>query len=533
MGVMTRVQSLTEKLNSNPIQLPSSLKNLHLVGFDAKPFKKDKSHFPHLGNQPLLTQSTQSTANKPLHVGVVFSGGQAPGGHNVLWGLLDALKKIHPKSRLTGFKNGPKGFLNNHSIEITEALIEPFKNIGGFHLMGSGRTKIETSEQFEEALKVSKQQALDAFVIIGGDDSNTNAALLAEYFSKHQLNTSVIGVPKTIDGDLKNEHVEVSFGFDTAATVYCELIGNLLFDALSSKKYYHFVKLMGRSASHLTLECALKTQPNFVLIGEEIAQKNISLDQITDQICNLVKERAKENKNYGLILIPEGLIEFIPEFTRLNEEVSELLAHQEKCSCDQLIQKLSKPSQKILSSLPQNIQEQLLLERDSHGNIPLAKIETEKLLAYLVQKKLKSEKDLTFNPLTHYFGYEGRAAHPTPFDAHYCYLLGTAAALLAAHQKSGYMAYIQNLQNGLEDWKVGGLPINQLVHLEKRHGKEKLVIKKALVNLEGYAFDLFTQKQKDWHSNDRYLSPGPAQLFMQLHELDNPNYLLKSQVKTD
>ncbi len=525
--------SLTEALIHKTITLPKTLHRLEHLGFSTRnistPSLEIAKLFPHTKENPYLTQAPATFKSKPIKVGVVFSGGQAPGGHNVLWGLCDALESLHKDSCLLGFKNGPAGFLKQELIKLNKETLKPFRNLGGFHCIGSGRTKIETDEQLNQALQSAKAHQLDAFVIIGGDDSNTNAAVLAEFFLSKNQKTAVIGVPKTIDGDLKNSFVEVSFGFDTASCLYSELIGNLLFDALSSRKYTHFVKLMGRSASHLTLECALKTHPNCALIGEEILKKDQSLKEIVTYLSNIIFKRHQKGKNYGLILIPEGLIDFIPEFKRLNQEISKQLAGHENLSIEECQSKLSEPSQATFNLLPTLIQKQLLLERDPHGNLPLAKIETGKLLVSLIQKELKLLGCSSFKPINHYFGYEGRCSHPTPFDAHYCYTLGLCAALLSAHGKTGYMACVQNLSQSPEHWKLAGLPITSLLNIEQRSGKEKPVIRKALVNLEGESFQLYQKNRERWAYEDHYESPGPIQLLDSIEENPNRNFLLQTQ----
>ncbi len=398
---------------------------------------------------------------------------------------------------------------------MTHKVVADYQNLGGFDLLGSGRTKIETKEQFKQALESAKELKLDAFVVIGGDDSNTNAALLAEYFKKEGLFTTVVGVPKTIDGDLKNNYVEVSFGFDTASKVYSELIGNILIDARSSQKYYHFIKLMGRSASHLTLECALKTNPNMIFIGEAIQENETSLLEIVGTITELVLERSRLNKNYGVLLIPEGLIDFIPEIALLNKEINASLSKDESLTHETIVQKLSSKAQKTFSSLPLNIQKQLLLERDPHGNIQLAKIETQKLLMTLVGEKLKKDPNYSgnYSPIPHYLGYEGRCAHPSPFDADYAYALGCGAALLVNQEYTGYMISIKNLDGAVDTWELFGLPITSLLNLEKRSGDEKPVIKKALVDLKGGPYRSYLKKEKEWRVQDEYNSPGPIQYF--------------------
>ena len=460
-----------------------------------------------------FNESGAQNISLPLRVGVVLSGGQAPGGNNVIAGLFDALKKIHPDSVLIGFLNGPSGIINNKSIEITAPFIHSYRNQGGFDSLGSGRTKIETEEQFTNAEETVTALGLNGLVIVGGDDSNTNAAFLAEYFKKREIPVNVVGVPKTIDGDLRNEHIEVPFGFDTASKVYSEMIGNLLKDAISSKKYYFFVKLMGRSASHITLECALRTHPNIALIGEEIAVKGITLSQIIQQIVSLIVERAKQGKDYGVLLIPEGLIEFIPEIKKMLQELNSRLS---KGNFD--VKSMSPNSKACFERLPKAIQDQLLMDRDPHGNIQVSKIETERLLIELVDielKKLKAEDAYQgkFNPQPLFFGYEGRSALPSNFDSNYAYTLGYTAAHLLNNKASGYMASVKNLPRPYTEWEVLGVPIYSLMNLEERGGKMVPVIKKSMVDLSSKHFKAFEAKRKSWLFDDDYISPGPIQFF--------------------
>lgn len=451
---------------------------------------------------------------QPLKVGVVFSGGQAAGGHNVISGLFDALKSLHPQSQLFGFLNGPSGIVSHQYKELTNTLLNPYRNQGGFDLIGSGRSKIETDEQFAASLEIVRSLKLDGLVIIGGDDSNTNAAFLAEYFLKMQCSTKVIGVPKTIDGDLKNPYVGVSFGFDTACKTYSELIGNIARDALSSKKYYHFIRLMGRSASHIALECALATQPNMAWIGEEIAREKMTVHHIVHAIANLICRRAELGKHFGVILIPEGLIEFIPEIGTLIKEINVLIAASPGPSLDDVRNKLSSPSQSCFSSLPEQIQKQMLLHRDPHGNVQVSFIETEKLLMQMVEKEIASRGNpCPFNPISHFFGYEGRSGLPSNFDCNYCYALGNIAALLIDHEATGYMCAVQNLHLEPSRWQVGAVPLASLMDVEMRQGKEKAVIQKALVDLNGKAFAHFAKIRERWAVDDMYQSPGPIQFF--------------------
>ncbi len=516
---MVATNPLVDALVKKKIDLPDSLHSLKEMKFQVYKKSEDekeiKKAFPHTHGQSYLKLEKGKTNSQSIRVGVIFSGGQAPGGHNVLLGLQEALKKLHPDSKLLGFLKGASGFLKQDYIELTDKVVSDYQNLGGFDLLGSGRTKIETKEQFKQALASAKELKLDGFVVIGGDDSNTNAALLAEYLKSAGQPTTVVGVPKTIDGDLKNDFVEVSFGFDTASKVYSELIGNILIDARSSQKYYHFIKLMGRSASHLTLECALKTNPNLIFIGEAIKAENTSLLEIVEMIVELVVERSELGKNYGVLLIPEGLIDFIPEIALLNKEINASLAKDDSLNHETVVQKLSSKAQKTFLSLPLNIQKQLLLERDPHGNIQLAKIETQKLLMTLVGDKLKEHPKYSdkYAPIPHYLGYEGRCAHPSPFDAEYCYALGYGAALLVDQEQTGYMISIKNLNKEVSHWKLFGVPITSLLHIEKRHGEEKPVIKKALVDLKGKPYLSYLKKEKSWRVKDEYNSPGPIQYF--------------------
>jgi pyrophosphate--fructose-6-phosphate 1-phosphotransferase len=521
------------------LPLPSILKQLDDIGLKkgepttaVSDIEEIRKCFPKTFGQPLVDFNVggNSIHASAKTVGVVFSGGQAAGGHNVVTGLFDALKILHPGSRLFGFLGGPSGIIKRQVIELTEERLELFRNQGGFDLLGSGRTKIETEEQLKASLEAVKALNLDGLVVIGGDDSNTNAAVLAEYFQQNLCRTQVIGVPKTIDGDLKNEQIEISFGFDTACKVYSELIGNILRDCLSAKKYYHFIKLMGRTASHITLECALKTHPTMALISEEIAQKNQTLLQLTEEIADRICERAKEGKNYGAILIPEGLIEFIPEVKQLIAECNQLLAEGEESSkfveslrtlpekIEYLIQHLSQSSEACFKMLPDSIQSQLLSDRDPHGNVQVSLIATEQLLMILVDHELKKRKSEdrysgSFNPLPHFFGYEGRCSLPSNFDSHYCYTLGYGAALLVQAGLTGYMSVVHQLTRPIEEWQVAGVPITMMLNLEKRHGKMKPVIRKALVDLNGKAFAAFKAARDQWAKEDSYTSPGPIQFF--------------------
>ncbi len=531
--------------NNSPLQLqrlyyqpklPNILSQLRQVGETTQESQEQsidpaiKKLFPQTCNQkPILftLQSTLSTSHTPKRVGVVLSGGQAPGGHNVIIGLFDALQSLHHESRLFGFLNGPSGILKNEYIEITRDIVQRYRNQGGFDMIGSGRTKIETPEQFQAAAVTADALQLDAFVIIGGDDSNTNAAILAEYLKAKGLQVDVIGVPKTIDGDLKNEHIEISFGFDTAAKTYSDIIGNIARDALSAKKYYHFVKLMGRSASHIALECALQTHANLTLIGEEVFVRGMTLRSITQEITDLICHRAEHGKNYGLILIPEGIIEFIPEFRILISELNTLLAPEKTHAAvlenleetgrkTYLEKQLSQEAFACFTSLPSLIQDQLLMDRDPHGNVQVSKIETERLFISTVAHELsKRKKEGTyngkFNPQPHFLGYEGRSCFPSNFDAKYCYALGHVAALLINSNATGYMCSIKNLAGPVEEWQCGGVPLVSMLVLEERHGKSKPVIRKALVNLKGEPFRAFDDARSVWALEDCYAFPGPIQ----------------------
>ena len=452
------------------------------------------------------------SSKKNLKVGVLFSGGQAAGGHNVVIGLFDALQKLGKENHLIGFLNGPKGLLENKSKPLNGELLASYRNQGGFDLLGSGRTKIETDEQFEAAAKTVQALKLDGLVIIGGDDSNTTAALLSEFFLSQKIPTQVIGIPKTIDGDLKNKYIEVSFGFDTAVKTFAEAVGSLSRDALSAKKYTFFVKLMGRTASHLTLATALKTHPNLALIGEEIKAKKLTLKQLTEQIADLVEKRASQGKEYGMVLIPEGVVEFIPEFALLLKELNALFGEQ--LSPEQAVAKLSAPSKSCYEALPKSIQEQLLLDRDSHGNVQVSKIETERLFISSVEEELKRRQFKgSFSPQPIFCGYEGRSCLPSNFDAQYCYALGFTAALLLQTGFTGTIAAIQNLAETPDKWIPLGVPLVTMLQLETRKGKSKPVIAKALVDLNTAPFTTFASQRDTWVLSDDYSNPGPIQFF--------------------
>ncbi len=479
--------------------------------------------FPNTFGQPLLTlvpRGSGESAPPPLIVGVVLSGGQAPGGHNVIAGIYDALKKINPESTLYGFCNGPDGIIKNKTVEITESFLTHYRNQGGFDMIGSSRTKIETPEQFTAAKETATALNLNGIVIIGGDDSNTNAALLAEYFTKERINTRVVGVPKTIDGDLKTDYIETSFGFDTATKIYSELIGNIARDALSAKKYTFFIRLMGRSASHITLECALQTHPNVVIIGEEIAAAKKTLSDITTDITDVICKRSDKGKNYGIILVPEGLIEFIPEFGVLIAELNTILAKNPdvKDKITYVTEHLSEKALSCFSSIPKTIQEQLLIDRDPHGNVQVSRIETEKLLIATVKEELAKRKTEgtysgKFSAQNNFFGYEGRSALPSNFDSNYCYSLGHVAAALIASDRTGYMSCIKNCNHPVNKWEAMGIPLTMMMNIEYRQGTSKPVIHKSLVDLQGAPFNTLKDSRNEWAENDHYRYPGPVQFF--------------------
>lgn len=482
--------------------------------------------FPNTYGEKEITfeKGENTSAAKKQVVGVILSGGQAPGGHNVICGLYDALKATSKENVLYGFKNGPIGLLEDNYVEFDDAYIDAYRNTGGFDIIGSGRTKLETEEQFAVAAKVCEKHGITAIVIIGGDDSNTNAAVLAEYFAAHNTGVQVIGCPKTIDGDLKNEDIECSFGFDTATKTYSELIGNIERDANSAKKYWHFVKVMGRSASHVALECALETQPNICLISEEVAVKKQSLSEIADYIADAVEKRSANGNNFGVAIIPEGVVEFVPEFKALIAEINELLAGNKTEEFNALgsweekyafIEKgLTAESMAVFAILPQTIQQQLFLERDPHGNVQVSLIESEKLFSALVKDKL-TERGFTgkFNALHHFFGYEGRCAFPSNFDADYCYSLGYNAFMLIQYGYNGYLSKVSNLSKPAEEWVAGGMPITKMMNIERRNGEDKPVIKKALVELDGKPFKFFEANRDTWAVETAYTYPGAIQYY--------------------
>ncbi len=492
--------------------------------------EKIKALFPNTyGKNEITFEKGENTSPaKKQIVGVILSGGQAPGGHNVVSGLYDALKATSKENELYGFKGGPSGLIDDDYIVFTDEYINQYRNTGGFDIIGSGRTKLETEEQFKIVAENCKKHGITAIVIIGGDDSNTNAAVLAEYFAANNTGVQVIGCPKTIDGDLKNEDIECSFGFDTATKTYSELIGNIERDANSAKKYWHFVKVMGRSASHVALECALETQPNICLIGEEVAAKKMSLAQITDYIADSVAARAAKGMNFGLAIIPEGIVEFVPEFSKLIAEINELLAGSKADAFNALAtweekysfikNGLTEESFKVFEILPAGIQQQLFLERDPHGNVQVSLIESEKLFSEMVKKNLAARKAAgtykgKFSPLHHFFGYEGRCAFPSNFDADYCYSLGYNAFMLIQYGYNGYLSKVSNLSKPAEEWIAGGMPITKMMNIERRHGADKPVIRKALVELDGAPFKFFEAHRDEWAVETCFTFPGAIQYF--------------------
>ena len=479
-------------------------------------------------NEIIFEKGVNTSEARKLTVGVILSGGQAPGGHNVISGLYDSLKAINPENVLIGFKGGPSGLLENDFVVFDDEYINAYRNTGGFDIIGSGRTKLETQEQFAVVVENCKNHGVNALVIIGGDDSNTNAAVLAEYCAAHNTGIQVIGCPKTIDGDLKNEDIECSFGFDTATKTYSEIIGNIERDANSAKKYWHFVKVMGRSASHVALECALETQPNICLIGEEVAAKKMSLAQVADQIADSVAARAAKGWNFGVAIIPEGIVEFVPEFSVLIAEINELLAGAKADAFNALPSwnekyefikaGLTAGSFGVFDILPQNIQQQLFLERDPHGNVQVSLIESEKLFSALVKDNLAARKAAgtykgKFSALHHFLGYEGRCAFPSNFDADYCYSLGYNAAMLIQYGYTGYLSKVSNLQAPAEEWVAGGMPITKMMNIERRHGADKPVIRKALVELEGAPFKFFCENRAEWAVETCFTYPGAIQYY--------------------
>lgn len=527
-----------ERLKYQP-KLPSSLQqgvnNLELVEGSNTESVRDqeqiKELFANTYGKPIVKFNSTSSAktSEVKNVGVILSGGQAPGGHNVIAGLYDSLKSANSENKLYGFLGGPSGIIDGKYIEFTDSFIDEYRNTGGFDIIGSGRTKLETQEQFEKSLAVCKKLNISAVVIIGGDDSNTNAALLAEWFVANNTGIQVIGCPKTIDGDLKNDQIEISFGFDTATKTYAELIGNIQRDANSAKKYWHFIKIMGRSASHVALEAALQTQPNITLISEEVEEKKMSLDSIITYMSDIIAKRAKNGKNFGIAIIPEGLIEFIPEMKSMIANLNDLMGELEQDPAYnnatstherfEIVQnRLKDENSKVFESLPALIKAQLLMDRDPHGNVQVSKIETEKLLIEMIRTKLEEMKNKgefvgKFADQAHFFGYEGRCAFPSNFDADYCYSLGYNAFALINFGLTGYLSSVKNLTESADKWSAGGVPITMMMNMEKRHGEFKPVIQKALVKLDGPVFKKLEENREDWALNDKYKFPGAIQYF--------------------
>ena len=503
-----------------------------------------KKLFPNTYGMPLVefVPAESGIANplqqhEPMNVGIILSGGQAPGGHNVITGLFDAVKKLNPANRLYGFILGPGGLVDHNYMELTKDIIDDYRNTGGFDMIGSGRTKLEKVEQFEKGLEIIRELNIKAIVIIGGDDSNTNACVLAEYYAAKNYGVQVIGCPKTIDGDLKNAQIETSFGFDTACKTYSELIGNIERDCNSARKYWHFIKVMGRSASHIALECALQTQPNICLVSEEVEAKGMSLDDIVDYIAQAVAVRAADGNNFGTVIIPEGVIEFIPAIKKLIAQLNDVLAMPEakEISRDEQVDfaksHLTEENLKVFTSLPVGVARQLALDRDPHGNVQVSLIETEKLLSTMVAQKLEKMKKAgtfkgKFATQHHFFGYEGRCAAPSNFDADYCYALGNSAAQLIAAGKTGYMAIVQNTTAPAAEWKAGGVPITMMMNMEKRNGEMKPVIRKALVELDGAPFKEFAAHRDEWARKTAYIYPGPIQYWGPTEVCDQPTRTL-------
>jgi len=527
-------------------KLPNSLKSTVKLVEGAKTQSvadqdEIKKLFPNTYGMPLITfnESTEKIQYPAVNVGVILSGGQAPGGHNVISGIFDGIKNINPESKLYGFLGGPGGLVDHQYIELTSSIIDEFRNTGGFDIIGSGRTKLEEAAQFDKGAEILNQLNIKALIVIGGDDSNTNACVLAEYYAAKNTGIQVIGCPKTIDGDLKNDMIETSFGFDTATKVYSELIGNVERDATSAKKYWHFIKLMGRSASHIGLECALQTQPNITLISEEVAEKKQTLGEIVDYMANIVAKRASNGENFGVALIPEGLVEFVPEMKSLISELNDLLAEgsETEKKFKSFASKtegrafvagiLSPESAKVYTSLPNGIADQLTLDRDPHGNVQVSLIETEKLLGEMVKSQLKEMKRAgKFNGKLgtqyHFFGYEGRCAAPSNFDADYCYSLGYNASFLIAEGKTGYMSSVRNLTAPAAEWIAGGVPITMMMNMEQRHGHQKPVIQKALVELDSPPYKYLVANREKWAIQTSFVYPGPIQYWGPAEVCDQP-----------
>ena len=500
-----------------------------------------KALFPNTYGMPLIQFVEGEAAEFPaINVGVILSGGQAPGGHNVISGLFDGIKKLNADSKLYGFILGPGGLVDHNYKELTAEIIDEYRNTGGFDIIGSGRTKLEKEEQFEKGYEIIKELGIKALVIIGGDDSNTNACVLAEYYAAKNYGVQVIGCPKTIDGDLKNEMIETSFGFDTACKTYAEVIGNIQRDCNSARKYWHFIKLMGRSASHIALECALQVQPNICIVSEEVEAKEMSLDDVVTYIAQVIADRAANGDNFGTVLIPEGLIEFIPAMKRLIAELNDFLAHngeefamvKKSQQREYIIKHLSEANAAIYASLPEGVARQLSLDRDPHGNVQVSLIETEKLLSEMVGNKLAAWKKEgkfvgKFAPQHHFFGYEGRCAAPSNFDADYCYSLGYTASMLIANGKTGYMSSVRNTTAPAAEWIAGGVPITMMMNMERRHGEMKPVIQKALVRLDGAPFKKFAACREEWAKETAYVYPGPIQYFGPTEVCDEPTKTLQ------
>ena len=498
-----------------------------------------KALFPNTYGMPVIEfVPGEQKQLEPFNVGIILSGGQAPGGHNVISGLFDGVKSLNPANKLYGFILGPGGLVDHNYMEITPEIMDEYRNTGGFDIIGSGRTKLEEVDQFEKGIQILRELGIKALVIIGGDDSNTNACVLAEYYAAKQYGVQVIGCPKTIDGDLKNEQIETSFGFDTACKTYSELIGNIQRDCNSARKYWHFIKLMGRSASHIALECALQCQPNICLISEEVEEKNMSLDDVVTYIAQAVADRAAEGNNFGTVLIPEGLIEFIPAIKKLISQLNDILATPEaqnlgrSAQIDFVKNHISKENLEVFNSLPTSVARQLALDRDPHGNVQVSLIETEKLLSAMVAVKLEQWKKEgkyvgKFGTQHHFFGYEGRCAAPSNYDADYCYSLGFNASRLIANGKTGYMSVVRNTTAPAAEWIAGGVPITMMMNMEKRNGKMKPVIRKALVELDGAPFKFFASKRAEWAKQTAYVYPGPIQYWGPTEVCDQPTKTLQ------
>jgi diphosphate-dependent phosphofructokinase len=498
--------------------------------------------FPTTYGAPVISfESGAGSSDKIINAGVILSGGQAPGGHNVIAGLFDGLKSLNSENKLYGFLGGPGGLVDNAYMELTADIIDEYRNTGGFDIIGSGRTKLEEKEQFDTGLENMRALGVNALIVIGGDDSNTNACVLAEYYKSIDAGVQVIGCPKTIDGDLKNEYIETSFGFDTACKVYSELIGNIARDAVSAKKYWHFIKVMGRSASHIALECGLQTQANITLVSEEVEKKEQTLGEIVDGIAAAIAKRAENKENFGLVIIPEGLIEFVPEMKALISSLNDLLAHDADGLSSQFSSApsvavleslgLSAESAAVYFSLPSNIREQLVMDRDPHGNVQVSRIETEKLLIGMVQVKLASMKSSgqyvgSFSAQNHFFGYEGRCAAPSNFDADYCYSLGYGASALLGAGKTAYLSSVRNISEPASAWIAGGIPLTSMMNVERRHGADKPVIRKALVELDGAPFGKLAANRDKWAVETSFIYPGPIQYFGPTEVCDQPSKTL-------